>query len=194
MGNQADRAAGVSKAALIMVRHSAPTVDETAPPPTWRLSAAGRQAALALAESLVPFAPAAAVASPEPKALETAQIIAGRFGLEVTPDLGLAEHHRPALPFGSRETFEARMASVFAQPAQPFFGGESADAARHRFAAALERHPMRPLLVASHGTVLSLYLSRRLALDPFALWKSLALPEAFVLDADGRLLVRLTAA
>ena len=194
MGNQAHRSAGVSDAALILVRHAAPTVDETTPPPTWRLSAAGREAALALAERLAPFAPAAALASPEPKALETAQIIAGRLGLEVTPDRGFAEHHRPALPFGSREAFGARMASVFAHPGQPFFGGESADAAHHRFTAALDRHPMRPLLVASHGTVLTLYLSRRLALDPFALWKSLALPEAFVLDADGRLLVRLTAA
>ncbi|MFI4951487.1 MAG: hypothetical protein ACHP7A_10685, partial [Caulobacterales bacterium] len=58
----------------------------------------------------------------------------------------------------------------------------------------LDRHATRPLLVASHGTVLSLYLSRRLALDPFDLWKSLALPEAFVLDGEGRLIARLAAA
>ena len=48
----------------------------------------------------------------------------------------------------------------------------------------------RPLLVVTHGTVLSLYLSRSLALEPFPLWKSLALPEAFILDAEGRLLAR----
>jgi broad specificity phosphatase PhoE len=175
------------------VRHAQPIIDETAPPPTWRLSAAGREAALALADRLAPFAPAAALASPEPKALETAQIVAGRFDLPVITDPGVAEHHRPALPFGSREDFEARMAAFFAEPAEPFFGGESADAAHDRFAATLSRHATRPLLVASHGTVLSLYLSRRLEIDPFDLWKSLALPEAFVLDADGRLRARLTA-
>jgi broad specificity phosphatase PhoE len=179
-------------AALILVRHAAPVIDEAAPPPTWRLSAAGRDAALALAGRLAGFAPTAAVSSQEPKALETAQVIAARLGLAVATDPGLAEHHRPNLPFGSRADFEAGMAGFFASPIQPFFGGESADQAHDRFAAALGRHAARPLLVATHGTVLSLYLSRRLGLDPFDLWKSLATPEAFVLDADGWLLERLT--
>jgi broad specificity phosphatase PhoE len=182
----------MSRAALILVRHAQPVIDEAVPPPTWRLSAAGRDAALALAGRLADFAPAAAVASPEPKALETAQIMAARLGLSAEEDAGFAEHRRPDLAFGSREEFEARMAAFFADPAEPVFGGESADQAHDRFAAALARYTARPLLVATHGTVLSLYLSRRLRLEPFALWKSLALPEAFVLDADGWLVERLT--
>ena len=181
----------MSEAALLLVRHAAPTIDPDNPPPTWPLSDAGRAAAAGLAGRLASFAPVAAVASPEPKALETAQILAAPFGLAVAEDEGFAEHHRPDLPFGSREAFEARMAAFFAEPTTPFFGGESADQAHARFAAALERHAARPLLVASHGTVLSLYLSRRLGLDPLALWKGLALPEAFILDAAGRLLARI---
>ena len=182
----------MSRAALILVRHAQPVIDEAAPPPTWRLSAAGREAALVLAGRLAAFAPVAAAASPEPKALETAQIIAGQLGLSVEEDEGFAEHQRPDLSFGSREAFEVLMEGFFAEPTEVFFGGESAEVAHDRFTAALARHVARPLLVASHGTVLSLYLSRRLRLEPFALWKSLAMPEAFVLDADGWLIERLT--
>ena len=61
----------MSEAALLLVRHAAPTVEPDTPPPAWRLSEAGREAAAALAAGLARFAPTAAVASPEPKALET---------------------------------------------------------------------------------------------------------------------------
>ena len=177
-------------AALILVRHAAPTIEPDSPAPAWRLSYAGRRAAFARAGRLAGFAPTSVVASPEPKALETAQILAAPLGLAVTEDEGLAEHHRPDLPFGSREAFEARMATFFAEPASPFFGGESADQAQARNTATHERHAAQPHKDASHGTGISLYLARRLGLEPLALWKSLALPEAFVLAADGRLLAR----
>lgn len=181
----------MSSAALILVRHAQPAIDEDRPPPEWRLSEAGRAAAGALAERLAAYAPVAAVASPEPKALETGEIIAGRLRLTVTSDAGFAEHHRPDLPFGTREDFEARMAAFFADPTEPLFGGESGQAARARFAETLIRNPPRPLLVATHGTILSLYLAPILRLDPFELWKGLRLPEAFVLDGEGRLLERI---
>jgi broad specificity phosphatase PhoE len=177
---------------LILVRHAQPQVDPATPAPQWPLSAEGRRAAAAVAERIAPFAPRAAISSPEPKALETARILAAPLGLSVVADPGLAEHRRPDLPFGSRETFEARMAAFFAQPATPFFGGESADAAHARFVTALARHAARPLLVASHGTMITLYLSRLQGLEPFALWKSLALPEVFILDGVGRILERLS--
>ena len=175
---------------LILVRHAQPQIDPATPAPQWSLSADGRLAAAALADRIARFAPRAAVASPEPKALETARVLAAPLGLAVDADGGFAEQHRPNLPFGSREAFEARMAAAFAEPATSPFGGESADAAHDRFVAALARHAARPLLVVTHGTVLSLYLSRSLALEPFPLWKSLALPEAFILDAEGRLRAR----
>ena len=175
---------------LILVRHAAPRIDPQVPPPQWRLSDEGRVASAALAERLTTWGATAVAASPEPKARETAEIIARRLGLAVAIDEGFAEHRRPALPFVSREDFEARMRAVFDHPADPFVGGESGVEALTRFEAALARHMGRPLLVASHGTVISLYLGRRLGIDPYALWSGLALPEAFVLDAAGRLLER----
>lgn len=180
----------MSGAALILVRHAQPAIDPARPPPEWPLSGEGRAAAEALAERLSAYQPAAAVASPEPKALETGEIVAARFGLAIAADAGFAEHHRPTLPFAAREEFEARMAAFFADPKEPFFGGESGEAARARFARTLDRHAPRPLLVASHGTILSLYLAPLLRLDPFELWTSLRLPEAFVLDGEGEIIER----
>jgi broad specificity phosphatase PhoE len=181
----------MSSAALILVRHAAPEIAPGVPPRQWRLSEAGRAGAAALAEQIAPYRPAASIASPEPKALETARILARRLELAVEVDPDLAEHRRPELPFVSRDEFEARMRSLFARPAAPFFGGESADQARARFTAAIGRHAARPLLVGTHATVLSLYVAERAGMDPFELWRGLALPEAVVLGADGGVVARL---
>uniref|UniRef100_UPI00286AD616 histidine phosphatase family protein n=1 Tax=Phenylobacterium sp. TaxID=1871053 RepID=UPI00286AD616 len=185
MGNQAHRPAG-----LILVRHSIPDIREDRPNPEWRLSQAGRADARRLGARLAAYAPQAAVASPEPKALETARIIAEPLGLSVEVDADLAEHRRPGLRYGERDVFHAIMADWFAHPAERRFDGESLDDAHDRFAAALERLAGPATLVASHGTVMTLFLSRRLGLEPFALWASLALPEAFVLDGGGDLMER----
>lgn len=185
MGNQAHRPAG-----LILVRHSVPDIREDRPNPEWRLSEAGRADARRLGARLAAYAPQAAVASPEPKALETGRIIAEPLGLRVEVDADLGEHRRPGLRYGERQVFHAIMADWLAHPSERRFDGESLDEAHDRFAAALERLDESTTLVASHGTVMALYLSRRLGLEPFALWTSLGLPEAFVMDREGGLIGR----
>ena len=70
-------------------------------------------------------------------------------------------------------------------------GIETADAACERLSAALAQHRSRPLVAVTHGTVLSVYVARLLGLDAHDLWRSLHLPDAFVLDADGSLIERL---
>jgi len=133
------------------------------------------------------------VSSPEPKAAETAAIIGGSAGLPVTLDDGLVEHRRPKLGFVSADDFEASIRRVFEHPSEQLFGGESADEAYARFQQAVARHSKRPLIVVTHGTVLSLFVSRACGVDPLKLWSSLRLPEALVLDADLQLAARLTA-
>lgn len=177
--------------ALILVRHGRPAIDPDAAPTTWPLCPDGREAVARLAGRITAFAPTAIVSSPEPKALETAQIIAEALGLAVQVDAGLHEHKRPALAFGSEEAFRERIAQVFADPAKPVPGGESVDQACARFAAALAAHPGRPLVAVTHGTVLSHYVASKLGLDPHDLWRSLHMPDAFVLDGDGALVTRL---
>ena len=177
--------------ALILVRHGRPAIDPDTPPPTWSLCPDGREAVAKLALKLAAFAPSAIASSPEPKAVETAEIIAETLGLKVELDAGLHEHKRPALAFGAEEAFRARIAEVFAEPTKPIAGGESVAQACERLAKALAEHPARPLVAVTHGTVLSHYVARSLGLDAHDLWRSLHTPDAFVLDADGALITRL---
>lgn len=181
----------MSAPALILVRHGRPAIDPDTPPTTWPLCPDGREAVAKLAAQLARYAPSAIASSPEPKALETAQIIAQALGLTVEVDGGLHEHKRPALAFGAEEAFRARIAQVFAEPTKTVAGGESVEHACERLAKALADHPARPLVAVTHGTVLSHYVARRLGLDAHDLWRSLHTPDAFVLDADGALITRL---
>lgn len=182
----------MSGAALILVRHGRPLIDPDTSPTTWPLCPDGREGCERLAQRILDFKPTAVVSSPEPKALQTAQILAARAGLEVAVDSGLHEHKRPHLSFGSEEEFRARIAKVFDDPSARTPGGESAHEAAERLAVALSHHKGRPLLAVTHGTVMSYYLGERLGLDPHDLWRSLHMPDAFVLDAEGGLITRLS--
>lgn len=181
----------MSAPALILVRHGRPAIDPDAPPTTWPLCPEGREAVTRLAEKLMAYEPAAVISSPEPKALETAEIIAGRLRLKVKTDEGLHEHKRPALAFGTEEAFRARIAQVFADPTKPVAGGESVTQACDRLSRCLDAHAVRPLVAVTHGTVLSEFLGRQLRVNAHDLWRSLHTPDAFVLDADGALITRL---
>jgi broad specificity phosphatase PhoE len=180
-------------ASLILVRHAAPRIVEGEESSLWALSDEGRIAAAVLGQKVRALAPAAIVASLEPKAHETARILAEVLELPVTSDEGLGEHKRPGLGFVDVAAFQASIRSVFARPSERLFDGETANEAFARFSAAIARQAVRPLVVATHGTVLSLYVSRMAGVDVFDLWSSLKLPEAIVLDPAGRLLERITA-
>jgi broad specificity phosphatase PhoE len=185
----------VSAPALILVRHARPQIEPDSPPPSWRLSDEGRAAAQALAGKLAHLRPAAFVASTEPKAIETAEILARASGLPVTSDPAFDEHRRDAWPFeADPAAVTARVVRALTERAASIEGAEPGDVAAQRFAAGLAKYPARPLLVASHGTVLGLFLAAHFGLNPVELWRGLALPEAFVLDADGRLIARIAAA
>lgn len=182
----------MSDAALILVRHAAPDPRPDVPPTAWRLSAAGRSAAANLAERLARLAPSAIVASTEPKAIETADIIAARLTLGVASEPAFDEHRRPDWPFEPDSArVRDRVLRVLTEPASSVGGAETGAAAAARFAKGIAAHPARPLLVASHGTIISLYLAAYAGQQAGAFWSSLRLPEALVLDSTGRLLERI---
>jgi len=172
---------------LILVKHAMPAVDPTRPAPTWLLSDTGRDGARAFASRLSPFAPSRIVASVEPKAAETARILGGELSLPVAADRRLVEHRREGAGYQERVVFEAQIAALFAHPDQRVFGAESADEAEARFAAAVADHAQDGLVVVAHGTVISLWVSRRFGVEPMTLWSALTLPSAVVADeAAGR--------
>ncbi|MBI3997512.1 MAG: histidine phosphatase family protein, partial [Armatimonadetes bacterium] len=109
-------------ATLILIKHSLPKIVPDVPANQWRLSGEGRQRCEALADRLKAYHPDVIVTSVEPKAQETAEIVAERLGipLETLPDLH--EHDRSGVPFFTPEQFEAAVAGFFAQPAKPVLG------------------------------------------------------------------------
>lgn len=172
-------------ARIVFVRHARPLIEDGVPSADWKLSDDGRAAAAALAERLREFHFARIASSPEPKAIGTAEAIAAPLGLTLETDDGLAEQARRSIGFVPREKLEAGIANLFANPDELVFGDETANSCFERFHAALERQKAigaEDVIVVTHGTILTIYVSRLLGLDPMPFWRGLGLPMAIVLD------------
>jgi broad specificity phosphatase PhoE len=171
---------------LILIRHSAVTQDPTLSSHQWRLSAAGRARAQALAAHIAPHHPTRFITSEEPKAIETGQIIAAALGKPWTTAPGLQEHNRQGAPyFPSQAEFEAAVSQLFEHPRELLFGQETADQTRIRFTQTiltlLAQYPTGTLAIVSHGTVLTLFLTHHNPhLNPILFWRSLQLPDFVV--------------
>jgi broad specificity phosphatase PhoE len=139
---------------------------------------------------IVPYDLAAVVASREPKAVETGQIVARALGLPFETAADLHEHDRPNVGLlADEEQFQARVASVFEHPGELVFGRETADEAHVRFTTAIAnvmaQHPRGNLAVVTHGTVMTLFVARAAGLDPVPFWKRFGLPAFVVLSLPG---------
>jgi broad specificity phosphatase PhoE len=161
---------------LLLVRHSAPELDPSVPSEEWRLSEAGRRRCEPLAERLVRYEPRVLLASTEPKARETAELMAPALGLEVQLSDGLRETARRTVRWLAAEELDRGIRDLFQRPGEVVFGEESAEAALARFEAAIAGLP-EPAVVVTHGTVLSLYAAPRIGREPYELWSSLELPD-----------------
>ncbi|HZG68717.1 MAG TPA: histidine phosphatase family protein [Herpetosiphonaceae bacterium] len=181
---------------LLLIKHSAPEIVPSQPARLWTLSATGRARCSALARHLGAYAPATIVASTEPKAAETAQLISEALRKSWYSVEGLHEHDRSNVPFLSSAEFEATMARFFAEPDRLVFGRETADAARDRFSRAimevLQRHPQDDLAVVAHGTVITLFVAQTNSIDPFKFWQRLGLPSYVVLLLPDLSIIRVT--
>jgi probable phosphoglycerate mutase len=185
MGNQAHRPA-ISR--LILVKHGRPRIVEDQPRSAWALSDEGRVQAAALAEKLLAYAPARLVASPEPKAYDTAVAMGEVLGLGVTADADLQEHRADHNPFTSQGEIEALIEAMLRDPQSLVMGEETGDAAHDRFAAAMGRiagEGAGTTVVVAHGRIITLWLSRRLGFDPVPFWRRLKFTSAAVLSKDG---------
>lgn len=164
---------------MLLVRHSVPAVDPSIPAAEWRLSAEGRVRCEALAERLAAHDPELVVSSPEPKARETAELLAATLGLDLSESDGLREQERRSVGWLDRDELEAAIRRLFAEPDRAVFGEESAADALARFSRAV-RGLGAGAVIVSHGTVISLYAADRTGRDPFELWRQLELPDLLV--------------
>jgi broad specificity phosphatase PhoE len=122
--------------------------------------------------------------SHEPKAVETAHVIAQELGLDAEVVPGLHEHERPLAQLLSRDEFERRVRDLFARPGELVFGAETADQARRRFTVAAMRLVIASagdVIIVTHGTVMTLFVAEATGIEPFAFWKRQQMPFAVTL-------------
>ena len=176
-----------------MVKHSLPQIVEGLPAREWKLSDVGRIRAQELAERLSEFQPEIIVSSAEPKAVETAEIIARNHKLEPHIGDGLHEHDRSKTSFLSRDEFQAAIRKFFEKPDVLVFGSETANESYARFYQAVHRvlnsNRNKRIVAVAHGTVISLFVSRLTGIPDFLLWKELGLASFVVIDIESNTLV-----
>jgi hypothetical protein len=83
---------------LVLVKHALPVRVPAVAPRHWRLGLEGEQQSRRLASRLLAYAPLRLVASSEPKALMTGELVAAELGLNVSAVAGLEEIDRLPLP------------------------------------------------------------------------------------------------
>lgn len=172
--------------ALVLVKHAMPEIDPATAPSSWSLNDTGREQSRRLADILAPLAPAALFSSPEPKAFQTAELLASRFTGHVSVEHDLREQERSALGWLETAAFERSVLDSFARPNDRIHGMEPADHARRRFTRTVEdligHESSDTLIVVSHGTVISLFAAPLLGIPTADLWQRLGLPSYVVLS------------
>lgn len=169
---------------LYVVRHSQVDLDPQIPAEEWPLSEAGRMAVAKLIEREEWPGVRTIYHSPERKAVQTAEVIAGRFGWEMKSHPGLREL-KAETGFLPAEQFQARVAAYLEGDADPAFEEYSEAASRiwecvqeivreaHGDSVAMVTHGR--LLTVLYSRILGRMLSREE-------WQSIKLPDLSVID------------
>jgi len=178
---------------LILVKHSLPEIVETAPAQEWELSDEGRMRAQQLAERLNRYQLEVIVSSVEPKAKETAEIIAAKHNLGLQIIEGLHEHDRSKVGYLSKDEFQAAVREFFEKPGRLVFGSETADECHARFKQAvhsvIDHNFGKAVVIVAHGTVISLFVARLTGTSDLLLWNELGLPSFVVIDLQSAVLI-----
>jgi broad specificity phosphatase PhoE len=174
----------MSSRVITLVKHARPEKLEGVDSHEWPLSAAGRDDAARLATLLSKHPYTAVFSSEEPKAKETAQILAAHIaatGGSVTTHPALHEHDRSNVPLMRTPEFVSAIANFFHRPTQLVLGLETAKQALKRFEKAIDevlvQHPTGDIIIVAHGTVISLWLETYAHLDAYSTWREMGLPS-----------------
>ena len=161
---------------LILVRHALPAFGPDVPPDEWPLSDEG----LAAARALVAHLPSEArlVASTEPKAYQTLEPAGA-----VLRDPRFGEVRREGEPWDG--PFRELRRSYVSGADHP--GWEPRVVVAARFDAGVREYLAvageRPLVVATHGMAMTVWISMRFGLpDPGQFWADLRFPDALAID------------
>lgn len=185
---------------LILVRHAqtipVPEVESAA----WELADTARDECRRLALKLAPLRPDRIITSDHHKCVTTGSFLAEDLDLPCETVTGLEEHDRSGVPFiDDPQEWLTTLGRLFERPDEVVLGSETANEALERFGAAVrrevERRPDELLIMATHATVMALFVARTNRLDPWEFWQTIEMPEAIVLRLpDYRLVERLSVA
>lgn len=163
---------------LVRHAHSPRTPDDTRP-----LSEAGWADAERVASILAPEQPEAIYSSPYRRARQTVEPLAGLLGLPIQEVTELRER---TLSSGPVEDFETAVRDTWNDFSFTHPGGESSTAAQRRVVDILLKlsssHPVRPIVVATHGNLLALLMNHYNPSVDFDFWKALSLPDIYRFD------------
>ena len=160
---------------LHLVRHGPPLIEPSRPAHEWALDPARYDDVVALRDRVPQDA--AWYCSPEPKAIETAQLLTDR---PVGIIDALAEHRRAA---GWVADFEGVVRRAFEQPDVPAYDGwEPLAVCRERVARAgrevLATHPGEDVVLVGHGTAWTVLVAELTGRAPdLDRWAALAMPD-----------------
>ena len=170
---------------LILIKHAKPVVNPDVPSDEWGLGDEGRERAAKMVDTLRPYEITALASSTEPKAKQTADVIASGLGCGVREVEGLHEHDRRNVPHMDTREFISAVAQFFRHPRRLVLGGETAEQAYKRFADAVDgviEAATGDVAIVTHGTVIALFANRRAHEDAFMLWRKMGLPSMIVFD------------
>lgn len=180
---------------LILIKHAKPLVDPAKSSEQWRLSEEGRRHAEMLGERIVVHAPAIVVSSIEPKAVETAEILAKQLDIATESAADLGEQDRSNVPHMRSGEFISNVELMFRRPGEVILGRESAEEALARFDRAVDAviaaHPDANVAIVSHGTVIALFIEKYADRNGFQIWREMGLPSFAVFEMPGKKLLDL---
>ncbi|MCC7452153.1 MAG: histidine phosphatase family protein [Anaerolineae bacterium] len=172
---------------LILVRHSETKLVPGVTASQWALSETGQARCRILAERLADYQPSIIMTSTEPKAIQTGQLVRDILDVSLITAANLHEHDRANTnTILGKAVFEVTIARFFDNPHTLIYGRDTADEAYTRFNRAVEdvirRYPQGNLVIVTHATVLTLFVSRRAGIAPFPFWQRLGMPAFAVFD------------
>jgi broad specificity phosphatase PhoE len=182
---------------LILIKHARPLVDPSKSSELWQLSDEGREQAKALAAKIAPHAPAIVVSSDEPKAIETAAILAEELNVQTESAADLHEHDRSNVPHMRSGEFISHVELFFRRPGERVLGRETATEALGRFENAIDdvlaKHTEGNIAIVSHGTVIALSIEAHSDRNGFQVWREMSLPSFAVFELPEMKLIELQA-
>ncbi|HEX3357767.1 MAG TPA: histidine phosphatase family protein [Tepidisphaeraceae bacterium] len=182
---------------LILIKHAKPLIDPQKSSELWRLSLEGREQAKSLASAIAAYQPTVILSSEEPKATETARILAKELNLPAKSTPDLHEHDRSNVPHMRSGEFISNVELFFRSPDRLVLGKETATQALARFEHALTQiltdHPEGNLALISHGTVIALFIEKHSDRNGFQIWREMSLPSFAVFDLPEMQLAELQA-